>query len=277
MKVLISGSNGYVGRHVTQLFKETRAEVYLYDRGRSAIICPEGMYERYLKFEDYFDVVINCARPHWSEYSPPEIANIESKLLLKLDSLAKVGAIKIHTSGVWLFGKANYEELRGFKLKPLSVVEPDVTTIERALRHKWHVVYCPSLVYGGENCQLMRVVETLDGSLSVATPTLGHNQYIHVEDIAYFYLCLVQNQPDTRQHFIAEKEGYTPADFGRLLLQASLIKKISNIDWMEFESRFGSSAVEIERLNLELPVSPMFKSTSTLRHYIENSFSKRHK
>jgi len=42
---------------------------------------------------------------------------------------------------------------------------------------------------------------------------------------------------------------------------------------MEFESRFGSSAVEIERLNLDLPVGPMFKSTSTLRHYIENSFN----
>ncbi|WP_261883753.1 NAD-dependent epimerase/dehydratase family protein [Vibrio pelagius] len=273
MKVLISGSNGYVGRHVTNLFKESGAEVYLYGRERSAILCPEGIYEECSKFEGDFDVVINCARPHWSEYSPSEIANIESKLLLKLDGLAKAGATKIHTSGVWLFGKANYDELRGFKLKPLSVVEPDVTTIERALRRKWHVVYCPSLVYGGDNCQLRRIVETLNGSLSVATPTQGHNQYIHVEDIARFYLCLVQNQTDTKQHFIAEKEGFTPENFARLLLKVGWIKKIKNMNWEEFEAQFGSSATEIERLNLDLPVSSLFKPTSTLRHYIQPSLS----
>ncbi len=105
MKVLISGSNGYIGRHVTDLFRESRSEVYVYDRRQSAIICPDGIYERCSAFEGYFDVVINCARPHWSEYSPSEIANIESKLLLQLNHFAKAGAIKIHTSGVWLFGK----------------------------------------------------------------------------------------------------------------------------------------------------------------------------
>jgi len=275
MKVLISGSNGYIGRHVTDLFRESRSEVYVYDRRQSAIICPDGIYERCSAFEGYFDVVINCARPHWSEYSPSEIANIESKLLLQLNRLAKTGAIKIHTSGVWLFGKASHDELRRFELKPFSVVEPDVTTITRALSQKWHIVYCPSLVYGGENCQLMRVVEFSGGSLPVATPTQGYNQYIHVEDIARFYLRLIQDNADTKQHFIAEKEGYTPGEFARLLLQAGVIKKIDHLDWEEFESRFGSSATEIERLNLKLPVSTLFKATETLHRYIEKRFTKR--
>lgn len=62
MKVLISGSNGYIGRHVTDLFRESRSEVYVYDRRQSAIICPDGIYERCSAFEGYFDVVINCAR-----------------------------------------------------------------------------------------------------------------------------------------------------------------------------------------------------------------------
>ncbi|NMU82594.1 NAD(P)-dependent oxidoreductase, partial [Vibrio parahaemolyticus] len=67
-------------------------------------------------FSGYFDIVVNCACPHWSEFSPEEIVDIESKLLTQLDRLAADGTTKIHTSGVCLFGNASHNDLKEFRL-----------------------------------------------------------------------------------------------------------------------------------------------------------------
>ncbi|MEZ9635135.1 NAD-dependent dehydratase [Vibrio cyclitrophicus] len=271
MKVLIAGANGYIGSHVTKMFVESGFEVSTYSRASGVLPDARKLTKVPADFSDYFDVVVNCARPHWSEFSPEEIVDIESKLLTQLDRLAVEGATKIHTSGVWLFGNASHNDLKVFRLKPLDVVKLDAVTIGSAIKNKWHVVYCPSLVYGGENCQLKRIVDSLsDQTIQVAIPSQGHNQYIHVNDIARFYLSLVQGRISSAQHFIAETKGYSPEEFSQLLLDSRIIKKVSKSNWREFENIFGFSAVEIEKLNITLPVSPLFEPKESLRKYIEN-------
>ncbi|MBD8511252.1 NAD(P)-dependent oxidoreductase [Photobacterium sp. CAU 1568] len=271
MKVLIAGANGYIGHHVTNLFREHRFEVFVYSRDKAGvpktgIIGPDSS-----DFTGSFDVVINCARPHWSEYSPDEIAVIEQGLLEHLDKFATEGAIKIHTSGVWLFGKSSPEDLQNFILKPLEAVKPDVYTIQLALRKNWNIVYCPSLVYGGENCQLKRIVESLsDHTINVAVPSVGFNQYIHVVDIARYYLLLVQEGFFQKQHFIAEPKGFSPKAFSQLLLSHTIVQKVTEICWDEFESINGPEATEVEKLNLVLPVSSRFKPTQLVERYIKN-------
>ncbi|HGZ6489015.1 TPA: NAD(P)-dependent oxidoreductase [Vibrio parahaemolyticus] len=271
MKVLISGANGYIGSHVTKMFVESGFEVSTYSRTSGVLPPTRKLTNVPLDFSGYFDIVINCARPHWSEFSPEEIADIESKLLTQLDRLAAEGATKIHTSGVWLFGNASHNDLKEFRLKPLEAVKPDTVTIGCAIKKKWHVVYCPSLVYGGENCQLKRIVDSLsDQTLQVAIPSQGYNQYIHVNDIARFYLALVQGKRPATQHFIAETKGYSPEAFSQLLLDFQIVKQVHKTSWSDFEKCHGSSAVEIEKINLNLPISPLFESTKSLRKYIEN-------
>ncbi|HHF3410385.1 TPA: sugar nucleotide-binding protein [Vibrio alginolyticus] len=271
MKVLIAGANGYIGSHVTKMFAESGFEVSTYSRA-NGVLPPVGKLTNLPSdFCGYFDIVINCARPHWSEFSPKEIADIESKLLAQLDRFAGEGATKIHTSGVWLFGNASHNELKEFKHKPLDAVKLDTATIDSAIKKKWHVVYCSSLVYGGENCQLKRIVASLSAqTIQVAIPSQGHNQYVHVNDIARFYLTLVQGRISAAQHFIAEAEGYSPEVFSQLLLDSQLVKKVSKTSWGEFENIHGSSAAEIEKLNLKLPISPLFEPTESVRKYIEN-------
>ncbi|TMX69069.1 NAD-dependent epimerase/dehydratase family protein, partial [Vibrio rotiferianus] len=111
MKVLIAGANGYIGSHVAKMFVESGFEVSTYSR-TSGVLPPARKFSKVpTDFSGYFDIVINCARPHWSEFSPEEIADIESKLLTQLDRLAAEGATKIHTSGVWLFGNASHNDL----------------------------------------------------------------------------------------------------------------------------------------------------------------------
>jgi hypothetical protein len=95
-----------------------------------------------------FDVVINCARPHWSQYQPEQIAQIESELLSRLELCASPNAIKIHTSRVWLFGHVTNADLLRFEFKSFESVKRDVETIEHVLTRNWHVVYCPSLILG---------------------------------------------------------------------------------------------------------------------------------
>ncbi|MEZ8065125.1 MULTISPECIES: NAD-dependent epimerase/dehydratase family protein [Vibrio] len=271
MKVLIAGANGYIGSHVTKMFVESGFEISTYSRASGILPDTRKLTKVPADFSGYFDVVVNCARPHWSEFSPEEIVDIESKLLTQLDRLAAEGATKIHTSGVWLFGNASHNDLKVFRLKPLGVVKLDAVTIGSAIKNKWHVVYCPSLVYGGENCQLRRIVDSLsDQTIQLAIPSQGHNQYIHVNDIARFYLSLVQGRISSAQHFIAETKGYSPEEFSQLLLDSRIIKKVSKNNWREFENTFGFSAVEIEKLNLKLPVSPLFEPKESLRKYIEN-------
>ncbi|MFS1879301.1 NAD-dependent epimerase/dehydratase family protein [Vibrio splendidus] len=271
MKVLIAGANGYIGSHVTKMFVESGFEVSIYSRTSGVLPPARKLTKVPSDFSGYFDIVINCARPHWSEFSPEEIADIESKLLTQLDRLAAEGATKIHTSGVWLFGHASHNDLKEFRLKPLDAVKPDTVTIGCAIKKKWHVVYCPSLVYGGENCQLKRIVDSLsDQTLQVAIPSQGYNQYIHVNDIARFYLALVQGKHPAIQHFIAETVGYSPELFSQLLLDFQIVKHVYKSSWGDFEKYHGSSAVEIEKLNLKLPISSLCEPKESLRKYIEN-------
>jgi len=91
------------------MFVESGFEVSTYSR-ISGVLPPARKFSKVpTDFSVYFDIVINCVRPHWSEFSPEEIADIESKLLTQLDRLSAEGATKIHTSGVWLFGNVeNY-------------------------------------------------------------------------------------------------------------------------------------------------------------------------
>ncbi|PTO54166.1 NAD-dependent dehydratase [Vibrio splendidus] len=271
MKVLIAGANGYIGSHVTKMFVESGFEVSIYSRTSGVLPPARKLTKVPSDFSGYFDIVINCARPHWSEFSPEEIADIESKLLTQLDRLAAEGATKIYTSGVWLFGHASHNDLKEFRLKPLDAVKPDTVTIGCAIKKKWHVVYCPSLVYGGENCQLKRIVDSLsDQTLQVAIPSQGYNQYIHVNDIARFYLALVQGKHPAIQHFIAETVGYSPELFSQLLLDFQIVKHVYKTSWSDFEKYHGSSAVEIEKLNLKLPISSLCEPKESLRKYIEN-------
>lgn len=274
MNVLIAGSRGYIGSHVTALFRDSGLSVSVLNRDETITSLSDSMTSPCSDFEGFFDVVINCARPHWSEYSAEEIVTIERVLLGQLDRLASKQAIKIHTSGVWLFGKASPNDLLQFNLKPFIAVKLDEPTIKSALNHGWHIVYCPSLVYGGENCQLQRIIETYpDGAISVATPSLGFNQYIHVVDVAKFYLLLAQGQSVEKQYFIAEQKGYSPKAFSQLLLSNRVVKSIAQISWEEFESRNGLEVSEIERLNLDLPISPLFEATESIANHIEKYLS----
>ncbi|WP_305810504.1 NAD-dependent epimerase/dehydratase family protein [Photobacterium leiognathi] len=271
MKVLIAGTSGYIGRHVTALFVKNGFDVFIYSRSGEVLPYQRRVTERIHEGGRDFDVIINCARPHWSEFSSAEIADIELKLLEQLDRFAVTGATKIHTSGVWLFGNASYDDLNNFRFKPFEVVKLDVTTIENAIRNKWHVVYCPSFVYGGENCQLKRMIDTLPNrTMQVAIPSLGYNQYIHVDDISKFYLFLVQNNIADVQHFIAETKGYSPEAFAQLLLDTQLVKKVNKISWDAFEAASGALAMDVEKLNLTLPISPWFTATKDIRQYIKN-------
>ena len=270
MKVLIAGASGYIGRHVTSLFAKSGFEVFTY--GRDKIVTPlrVGLIEGRADFEGCFDVVLNCARPHWSQFSAHEIADVEQRLLSELDILAGKNATKIHTSGVWLFGNASHKDLKEFRLKPLKAVELDVETIHYAISANWNIVYCPGLVYGGDNCQLKRIIESyVDQTAQVAVPSQGHNQYVHVYDIAKFYLLLVQNPVSEMQYFIAETKGYSPAEFAQLLLESNVIQKVDERSWAEFAALNGFESQQLERLNLTLPVSPLFQATELIHEYIK--------
>ncbi len=211
MNILIAGATGYIGSHVASLFRSKLLNIFTYNREGQVTNHTESSSSPSDYFHGYFDVIVNCARPHWSAHSPDEIATIEQNLLEQLDKLAAVNATKIHTSGVWLFGNASRVELETFKLRPLKAVQPDVKTIHKALCNGWSIVYCPSLVYGGANCQLKRIIESLPlRALQVAIPSDGYNQYVHVQDIATFYLRLVHNQPKPAQYFIAENHATAP-------------------------------------------------------------------
>ncbi|WP_295893934.1 NAD-dependent epimerase/dehydratase family protein [uncultured Vibrio sp.] len=271
MKVLIAGANGYIGSHVTKMFVDSGYEVSIYSRSSGVSPHDSKLTKLPSDYAGYFDAIINCARPHWSEFSPEEIADIEFRLITELDILASETATKIHTSGVWLFGNASHNDLNKFDLKPLKAVKLDTATIDSAIKKKWHIVYCPSLVYGGENCQLKRIVNSLSNqTFQVAMPSQGYNQYVHVEDIARFYLSLVQGQYSYTQHFIGEIEGYSPEAFSQLLLDSQIVKQVSKISWNDFKKAHGSSAVQIEKFKLKLPVSPLFEATKSLKEYIEN-------
>ncbi|MCG9544058.1 NAD(P)-dependent oxidoreductase [Vibrio sp. Isolate33] len=271
MRVLIAGAKGYIGRHITKAFVNSGFEVFRYSRDKGIVACSDYIKDLSADYEDYFDVVINCARPHWSEFSPVEIADIEHGLLKQLDRFASEGAIKIHTSGVWLFGHASQQDLKEFRLKPLKAVELDVETIHSVLQANWNIVYCPSLVYGGDNCQLKRIIESYaNRTVKVAVPSQGYNQYVHVYDIAKFYLLLAQKQTSEKQHFIAETRGYSPAQFALLLLESNVIRKVDECSWVEFEALNGCEALDIEQLNLTVPISPFFKANELISDYIKS-------
>lgn len=271
MNVLVAGANGYLGRHVVKRFLGAGFRVYRYQRDREGGT-PVPCDPSHEAVESGFDVVLNCARPHWSQYEPEQIARIERNLLKTLGQLAKPKAVKIHTSGVWLFGHADQAELSRFELKPFKSVHRDADTINQALNQKWHIVYCPSLIYGGGHCQLRRILEERsDKGLDVAVPSTGYNQFVHVEDVAQFYVDLVARQDIVgQQHFIAEQKGFSPLALAEELYGCGAIPCINRYSWEEYQSKFSPSAVDIEKLNLDLPLSPYFVANHEISDYISD-------
>ncbi|QUM80853.1 NAD(P)-dependent oxidoreductase [Moritella sp. 5] len=272
MKLLIAGSNGYVGSHVRDLFKAKGVDVYVYSRDGTSDKCDNrNISSKNTEMHGSFDVVINCARAHWKRYTPEEISRIERDLLSNLNLFASETAKKIHTSGVWLFGNANEKELNDFTLRPFEMVKDDEQTIHDSLSLNWNVVYCPSIIYGGKSCQMRRIIEGWkNSSVTVAIPSTGYNQYVHVFDVADFYYTLVsQNNINPRQHIIAERKGYTPEAFADLLYKNSIIERVCKISWDEFEIHNGFGAIDIEKLNLNLPISPYFAEKYTINEYFE--------
>lgn len=271
MKVLIAGANGYLGKHVTELFLNIGHDVSTFQRVHTEGENRKGrVTSNCVHLHGCFDIVINCARPHWSEHSPEEICRLEQALMSELNLFANEPAIKVHTSGVWLFGHASKEELKTFTFNPLEMVQLDVESVQHALAQRWHVVYCPSLIYGGGNCQLKRILaEKSESRIDVALPSTGYNQYVHVVDVARFYLNLTQ-APDlqSRQHFIAEEKGYSPLQFAELLKENGVVEQVSALAWSDYEAKYSLSAVDIEKLNLNLPISPAFSATHTIANYV---------
>ncbi|MFO4667788.1 NAD-dependent epimerase/dehydratase family protein, partial [Vibrio cholerae] len=54
MKVLIAGASGYIGRHVTSLFRESQFEVFVYSRNHMAIPKVGVITSDSSKFNNYF-------------------------------------------------------------------------------------------------------------------------------------------------------------------------------------------------------------------------------
>ncbi|GAK86148.1 hypothetical protein JCM19238_3738 [Vibrio ponticus] len=270
MKVLIAGSSGYIGRHVMRFFISMGAAVYRLQHNFHHK--PRG--DNWLQDKDEqhahsFDVVINCARPHWSKYTAEQIVIVEQKLLSKLDQFAKPNAIKLHTSGIWLFGNATPAQLQRGDLAPIAMVALDKMTIEKALANHWQVVYLPSLVYGGEHCQLERIIaEKKTSGFHVALPSTGLNSYVHVEDIAEFYFQLAMQSESQPFYFIAEPQMYSPFEFAELLQQFGRIKCINKISWLDFEVAFGKDALAIEKLHLAIVPDAKFKPRHCLLHHL---------
>ncbi|WP_246616515.1 NAD-dependent epimerase/dehydratase family protein [Thaumasiovibrio subtropicus] len=273
MKILLSGSHGYVGNHVYELLRQRQHNVYILQRGKAHPV----LHGRVQQLDDgdafgTYDVVINCARPHWSEYDPETIAEIERQLLADLDKFAKRDAVKIHTSGVWLFGHATQQEMNQFKMAPFECVSHDKRTVLDALNQGWNVVFCPSLIYGGKRCQLKRIVDDLDSQqMSVLLPSTGFNQYVHVDDVADFFLALIAAGVHSQPHAIAEPIGYSPLAFAKLLTHHGWIKQIQTYSQSTFIDKFGDDALDIEKLNVCLPISPLFRPKYAVADYVEET------
>ena len=77
--------------------------------------------------------------------------------------------------------------------------------------------------------------------------------------LSFYYTLVSQTNIVERQHVIAESKGYTPESFAELLYKNAVIKGIFKINWEEFELRNDSEAIDIEKLNLKLLISPYFK------------------
>jgi nicotinamidase-related amidase len=169
-----------------------------------------------------------------------------------------------------LFGNASQDELNSFILNPFEIVKPDIKTIELALENTWNVVYCPSLIYGGENCQLERIIEELPNRVySILTSSTGFNQYVHVANVAEFYLNLVGAKSlNKNQYFIAENEGYSPSEFGKLLLDYKWVDSLKEESEIDFVNLYGKIGLDVQSLNLKLPVSKLFKESKTVKKHI---------
>ncbi|WP_104403219.1 NAD-dependent epimerase/dehydratase family protein [Vibrio penaeicida] len=269
MRVLVSGANGYLGRHVVRYMESLGHSVSRYLReGQSH---RDGVHSSDTSFYHSFDLVVNCARPHWSEFSPNDIALIERSTLATLDNFCKAEGVKIHTSGVWLFGHANEQELKESILNPFNIVAPDKQTIEQARGRDWKIIYCPSLIYGGEHCQLKRIIRTYQsGQVHISIPSTGFNQYAHVQDIAEFYGKLTRLGCEESDIFVAEEQGYSPLEYALMLKQCGVVREIIKCNRTEFDKQFGQDALEIEYLNLKLPIHQSFTPKHRLRDYISS-------
>jgi len=253
MRILVTGSTGFVGRHLLPKLIEAEHEVIeltiepevsnkLYGKTTSKIEVPKKQTELVAKIEHCKpDIVIHLA----SYLTPADDFDTMEKLLSVnimffcrlLDALKKCDLklfINTGTSAEYFKGDGVFEP---------AYLYAATKTASRSFLNYYSTVYnfkqftvVPYTIYGGNDTQkkiIDVIFDSLDSSIPVdLSPGEQVLDFIHVDDVANFYVYLVDNMEkiENKANFqLGTGRGTTLKQLARIIEQKS--GKKANINW----------------------------------------------
>ncbi len=278
MKVLIWGGTGYLGFNLARLFSARYPGCIFASFRRAdgkarlqAIGCqPVDANDAALpvSLKNRFDLIINCAKAHWSEFSTEQVAAQERETLKLLDQLATKNAVKIHTSGIWLFAKqVGRVDVNHFM--PLAISHPDVQTLQGPSARSWVQVFLPSYIYGGVNCQLKRCIkEWSDSGCHYIEGNRNRVSVIHVDDVASYYLFLHKKRLGAGRFTPYEHRVYSSEELYDQLFKLGVVGELKAHSLDSFRKDFGQDWLDVELIEAEFEQPADWQAKHNLAAYL---------
>jgi len=276
MKILITGSTGFVGKHLIKKinYKEHQIAVLVRDKKKAKkLFCELKRDITYIQFDttslDYKkkikdfnpDMVIHLASFLTSDYDLPSLRNLLHSNIefgsLVLDSLLETDVKYFINTGT----SAEYSH-DGKKLDAAYLYSATKTAFREILKFysklkKFKVVtVVPYTIYGGDYTK-KKVIDYIIGSLNSPTPIdmtegLQVLDFIHIMDVVDFYLELIEKASFLKNYYY---EYHVGTGIGTSLKQ--LAKKIEEISNKKANINWGAKPYrEGDIMHAVAPVSP---------------------
>ncbi len=281
MKILITGSNGFLAQHLCVYFTKKGIEVHGTYRNQTILQLNPTIQYHYLELTDVSTVenLINLLQPtiliHTAAMSKPDECNNNQEACLKnnvevtkylLDASRKMSVHFIYLSTDFIFGE-NGPHAESDQPDPLNFYGTSKLMAEQLVKSSSikYTIVRPVFIYGSA-CEGMRsgfiqwVAQQLKAGIPIKVVNDQFRTPTYVEDICKGIEQIIIQQKGGDFH-LAGSEIYTPymmaIKVAELLnLNVSLIEAVTSANFPEPVRRAKKSGLKIDKAVLELNYKP---------------------
>ncbi|MBV7263102.1 NAD(P)-dependent oxidoreductase [Photobacterium sp. WH77] len=273
MKVLVAGGNSVLGCYVVRHLIDHGYQVFAlsqHPEQDNPLAIPLALQDEHMAGK--FDAVICCARPVMAPYAQEKQAPDFSVLMDSIERFAKPNARKLYTSGIEVFGCADECSPDELQFESLTAAEKEVPVLKKAIELSWTPVFVPTLVYGGHECPIHTSLNRRESlRIPVLIPSYGLYYAAHLDDLAAFHVTLIEKDTLAPFYFLAEEKRYSPENLADMLVKYGWAEGVKCLSLPSFLKQYGEEVLEVETMNVSVPISPDFEPFNSLSAYLSQT------
>ncbi len=252
MKVLVTGSEGFLGKHVVKELEKKKYDVIKYDINRGKNIFDEKELEKNLK---NVEIVVHIAGIVKGEKEDVEKINIEGTKKILQKSIEKRVKKFVLLSSTGVYGITDKIVDENSELKPKTVYEKSKREAENIVLNRQeeiHVNVIRSAMIFGVNEYWAKMFKMLEKNYPL--PCSGKNcfQIVYVKEVARAVVKVIEKGEPSEIYLAAGKEKWALKEFcektKKELTGKGKIRSVPKIIALVFGKVFGNKLLDEENI-----------------------------